>query len=98
MMFIYSISDPLTGLAYYIGATSCLKRRRKEHLGKKRGLVYQWISSLSKKGLDPEFNIIDTDISCNWRESELFHIKMYAILGHPILNKTNTGERFCKLF
>lgn len=60
-MFIYFLSDPRTGVVYYVGKTNDLKRRYNEHvkganpLGTKASS--RWIAQLRAEGLVPRMSV-----------------------------------------
>jgi len=96
MRYIYSISHPITGIVYYIGITKNLDKRKSQHCGRGRGLVYKWICELKKHKLYPVFTIIDQTDSFSWRDLECVYIDSFVNIGHPLLNKRATGELVSK--
>ena len=66
--FIYSLSDE-NNIVRYIGKTSNLKRRIKEHIieSKKDNKSYKnrWINSQIKNGFYPKIEIIDDNYDYN---------------------------------
>lgn len=93
LVFIYSISCPLTGAVKYIGKTVDPKTRfRKHRTAKKQSATSKWIFSLKEKGLSPIFKIIDEVLNDKWEETERYYIKLYRSLGFTLLNHTDGGE------
>lgn len=77
MIYIYSLSHPLTNEVRYIGKTINLKRRYRQHLYDKRTThKCNWIQSLKKEGLKPVLTIIET-CDENWQDREKYWITQY---------------------
>jgi hypothetical protein len=80
---IYSLNDPVSGEAKYIGKTNqSLARRLTQHLCKlKSGYnspLYAW---LRKLGVTPKINLIEECEVENWEERERYWISFYRANG-----------------
>jgi hypothetical protein len=92
-IFIYTISDPVSGLVRYIGKTKNPHVRfRKHKTQNNRTHICQWIKGLKTKGLPPIFEIIDECPSDNWDAKERHYIKLYRAVGAKLLNTMPGGE------
>lgn len=77
MIYIYTLSHPLTNEVRYVGKTINLKRRYKQHLYDKRGKhKVNWIQSLKRDGLKPVLTVIE-ECTENWQEREKYWITQY---------------------
>ena len=77
MIYIYTLSHPVTNEVRYVGKTINIKRRLKQHLHDKRSShKASWVKSLKSDGLKPIMTILEicTD---NWQEREIFWISQY---------------------
>src|SRR5688572_2866476 len=75
-IYIYTISDPITGLVRYVGKTKDPNNRFKKHLtsNKLNTKSCRWIKGLKSKGLKPVFDIIDTCSESDWQQKERQYI------------------------
>ena len=102
---VYGIVDPLNGQLRYVGKTNNFKNRKVKHLQsgknnqKNPTSCTNWINSLRKKELKPEFIIID-EFSSNEEtlEMEIFYIAYYKSIGCKLLNHTLGGEGVTGLY
>jgi hypothetical protein len=93
MVFIYSISCPITGFVKYIGKTKNPKERFRKHLSAKlKTAGSKWIFSLKEKSLLPIFEIIDEVQIKDWQDKEQNYIRLFKSFGAPLLNHTIGGE------
>lgn len=77
MVYIYTLSHPITNEVRYVGKTINIKRRYKQHLYDKRTThKANWIQSLRKKGLKPVLTIVEI-CEENWQEREVFWISQF---------------------
>ena len=85
MIYIYTLSHPITNEVRYVGKTINIKRRYKQHLYDKRGThKASWVKSLRKDGLKPILNILE-ECTDNWQEREIHWISQYDNLtNHSI--------------
>jgi group I intron endonuclease len=93
--FIYSLSDE-NNIVRYIGKTSNLKRRIKEHIieSKKDNKSYKnrWINSQIKNGFYPKIEIIDEVPSNEWMYWECFYISLFKSWNFNLTNRTPGGN------
>ena len=89
---IYSISS--NGVAFYIGRTSNLKRRKTEHLcDKSKTHKTNKINKLKRLGLPIEFNILHENLSFDESiKLEIQEIKEHKDKGVILTNLTDGGE------
>ena len=78
--YIYYLQDPTNGDIRYVGKTTDLKRRLKDHI--KRSLKYKfhsatWIKSLSDKGVLPIIVEIERIFDDSWKDREKYWIQFY---------------------
>ena len=95
-MFLYTLTDPVTGEICYIGLTEYPHRRIRQHCSqpgnyKGNARMTRWISSLSELGEKPIMTIVDAvddlDIGGkNGKKRERELIREYWDSGHPLLN------------
>ena len=77
MIYIYTLSHPITNEVRYVGKTINIRRRYKQHLYDKRQKhKYAWIQSLKNEGLKPVLTIIE-ECETNWQEREIYWIKQF---------------------
>lgn len=93
--YIYSLSDEY-GLVRYVGKSSNIKRRIKEHIieAKKENKSYKnrWIVSQLNKGFIPNIEIIDEVSSNEWEFWEQFYISLFKSWGFNLTNTTIGGN------
>lgn len=78
MIYIYTLSNPITNEVRYVGKTINVKRRYKQHLYDKRiKHKYNWIQSLKNEGLKPHLTIIEECTNDNWQDREKFWITQF---------------------
>ena len=77
MIYIYTLSHPITNEVRYVGKTINVKRRFKQHLYDKRhSHKASWVKSLKSEGLKPIMTIVET-CTDNWQEREIYWINQY---------------------
>ena len=77
MIYIYTLSHPITNEVRYVGKTINVKRRFKQHLYDKRhSHKASWVKSLKSEGLKPIMTIVETCTN-NWQEREIYWISQY---------------------
>lgn len=94
-VFIYTLSDPNTGLVRYVGKTDNLKRRYNEHFKNARLCkthVQCWIHGLRNKGERPEMDCIDTVLMGEFKFWEQYYISLYKSWGFDLTNLTIGGD------
>lgn len=93
-VYIYTISDPISGLVFYVGKTKDPKERFRKHLTSTKVTTKsrRHITGLLNKGLNPVFEIIDTCTENNWQEKEQQYIMIFKSIGANLLNQLPGGE------
>jgi hypothetical protein len=83
----------------YIGVTKHpLKKRLKQHLLETRHcLKFYWIQSLKKEGLVPKAKILGVVDNSERVSAEMAWIKIFRMMGYPLVNSTDGGEGFSGL-
>ncbi|WP_300571212.1 GIY-YIG nuclease family protein [Flavobacterium sp.] len=77
MIYIYTLSHPITNEVRYVGKTINIKRRYKQHLYDKRNThKCNWVQSLRKDKLKPILTIIE-ECESNWQDREKYWITQY---------------------
>ena len=94
MVYIYTLSDPITNEVRYCGKTSrTLKKRLSGHLREKKVIEkYDWIKNIKNNNLIPIIEIIDEVGDSDWDFWEKYWISQLKTWGFDLLNKTNGGE------
>jgi hypothetical protein len=94
-VYIYGLTEPdnLSEIRY-IGKTTDIKRRYRNHLRKTsiKSKKQDWINSLVKDGKKPNLIIIHKCYEWEWAEFEIYYIKTYRELGYNLLNITDGGD------
>ncbi len=91
--YIYTLSDN-TGVRY-VGKTTDLKRRLKDHIkfsSKKKTYKDKWICSLIKKNELPIFEILDEVNIEDWGFYEKYWIAQFKSWGFNLTNGNDGGE------
>ena len=94
-VFIYTLSDPKTGLVRYIGKTKYINKRLYQHLrdcNKSNNHKNFWIRSLLNENLMPIFDLIDEVEENEWQYWESFWICQFKSWGFKLTNSTDGGE------
>lgn len=90
MVFIYALCDPETKEVRYIGKTTRMKIRSREHLRDKGNTrKCRWIASLA---LPPIVSLLDIVPFEGWEEAEKRQIAMHRMAGCDLTNHTDGGE------
>lgn len=104
---IYTLVDPIKQTVKYVGVATQRKRncssgsierqRMKEHLWDARagnpGRNNNWIRSLLRKSLKPDYCLVERGIGDDkWEEAEIWWIKLYRNLGFDLTNMTDGGR------
>lgn len=96
--FIYTLSDPNTGLIKYIGKTNDIKKRLRNHLINNHLATNtrknNWIISLLRKDQLPIIEILDEVDSELVSFFEIFYISLFKSWGFDLLNGTKGGDGF----
>lgn len=93
-VYIYGLQDPRTGGVCYIGKTTSVNRRLKQHLACEGANAARvaWIAELEAQGLAPEVLILEECDMETWQAAEIAWIAKGRALGWPLLNITDGGE------
>ena len=92
--FIYTLTDPNSGLIRYIGKTMCVVKRFKEHIKKsKLSKTHKnnWINSLLKNNQQPIIEVIDTVDIKLLNFYEIYWIDQFRTWGFSLTNEANGG-------
>lgn len=100
--FIYGLRDPTTNKIRYVGKTTDLGRRLREHIGQSgKGHLGCWLDSLCRRGFKPSIVVIQWVASDKWQEAERFWIAALKDAGANLVNGSlgglggsNKGHRF----
>jgi hypothetical protein len=96
--FIYTLSDPNTGLVRYIGKTNNIRNRLKGHLSNnqlsKPTKKNNWIISLLRENLLPIIEEVDEVDSDDIDFYEIFYISLFKTWGFDLLNGTDGGDGY----
>lgn len=80
IVYIYSLTHPITNVVAYVGKTDNINRRYKEHCKNTKNLnMYNWIKKIHDEGLQPVMSIIETCSKINWEEREKYWIAYYGL-------------------
>lgn len=93
-VYIYALQGPRTNLVRYIGKTTTLDRRLKQHLACEGANTARvaWIAELEAQDLVPEMVILEECDMETWQAAEIAWIAKARVLGWPLLNITEGGE------
>ena len=94
-VFIYALTDPVTGEDRYVGKAKDINARRKAHIrdAKRRDTpVYEWVRGLLSQGLEPGIRLLETAPSDDWERAEIDWIARLRKSGN-ILNVANGGNQ-----
>ena len=93
--FIYTLTDPRTGVVRYVGKSDNPKKRLGSHLRESRVEKschrHDWINSLQSAGLIPILSIIEECPRDAWAEREIHWIAFYRATGNDLTNNAAGG-------
>jgi len=94
MVYIYTLSDPITKEVKYCGKTKNTKERLSGHLKDKKHNKekFQWICDIKSNGLKPILEVVDVVDEDGWDFWEKYWISQLKCWGFELFNKTNGGE------
>jgi hypothetical protein len=96
--FIYTLSDPNSGLVRYIGKAKDVKKRLSNHLSNNHLSTStkknNWIISLLRNQQLPIIEVVDEVPSEEVDFYEIFYISLFKSWGFDLLNGTNGGDGF----
>jgi hypothetical protein len=89
MIYIYTLSDPITKEVKYCGKTKNIKERLIGHLKDKRHNKekFQWISDIKNNNLKPIIEIVDEVDDEGWDFWEKYWISQLKCWGFELFNK-----------
>ena len=94
-VFIYSLSDPINSEVRYVGKTTNMKKRLRDHLRDRRNnYKTSWISSLLNDGKLPIIESLEEVEGADesvWQEAERFWITSLRFLGCRLVNLVDGG-------
>ena len=94
---IYGIVDPISNQLRYVGQTSNFIKRKSSHIrtalkGTNNSHLYNWLSSLFRSSINPEFIIFE---ECNIKDLddlEVFYIDYFKMIGCNLTNSCVGGN------
>lgn len=93
---IYCLLDPRDKAIRYVGVSHNGIQRLRAHLSVARrrlpGHKNCWILSLLNDGVKPEYQVVESGIGPDWKESESRWIKHFRDSGCKLTNMTEGGE------
>jgi group I intron endonuclease len=93
---IYTLSHPKTKEIVYIGKTiTSLQTRLSGHIGDSKRhnrRICKWINKLTREGLSPIIEELDTSSEYELANLEIFYIELFKIWGFNLKNHTKGGE------
>lgn len=93
--YVYTLTDPMSGLVRYVGISSSPSTRLRGHIydTKNRENTHKsrWIKRLLRVGLRPVLEIVDSGIGAGWQDSEMLWIEKYWRSG-ILTNSTIGGD------
>ena len=95
IVYIYTLTDPISGQVRYVGKTKNLAQRRHNHLNScrdKNTHKRNWINKLRKKGCLPIMEVIDEVTESEWKYWEKYWIQQLAAWGFDLVNHTEGGD------
>ena len=94
MVFIYTLSHPITGEIRYIGKTNgTLTDRLAKHLvTKERNHRSSWIKNLLNQNLKPVIEVLEEVTHEEWAGAERFWIAQFKAWGYRLINGTEGGD------
>jgi hypothetical protein len=94
MIYIYTLTDPISKEVRYIGKTKNIEKRYYKHITERRNNTYkeQWIGGLKKKGLLPIIEILDIVDEDNWMFWETWWILIFKSWNIKLTNISTGGE------
>lgn len=96
--FIYTLSDPNTGLVRYVGKTNNIRKRLSSHLSNNHlseiTKKNNWIISLLRNEQLPIIEVVDEVSSEDIDFYEVFYISLFKSWGFDLLNGTDGGDGY----
>src|SRR5688572_16140222 len=92
-VFVYKLTDPVSGCVRYVGCTADAEARLKAHLCEAaETLKRTWFEYLERQGLLPIMEVLEV-VPCDSIQDELarkregFWFRHFEALGEPLLNQ-----------
>ena len=95
VVYIYVLKDPRDYQIKYVGKTSDINRRRKEHNQihrNRKSKKNSWVTHLIKNGMQPIMEVLEECKESEWIDREKYWIQYYKKLGFDLKNMTLGGE------
>lgn len=94
MIYIYTLTDPISKEVKYIGKTKNIERRFYKHITEKRNNTYkeQWIGGLKNKGYLPIIEVLDVVDEEDWMFWETWWISLFKSWNFKLTNISTGGE------
>lgn len=93
--YIYSLSNPINNEVRYIGKSTNIENRYKQHIKKcQKEMTHKcsWIKSLQTENLKPKIEVVDTVESNEWQFWEKYWISQFKSWGFDLVNGTEGGD------
>lgn len=92
VIYIYTLSHPISEEVRYVGKTCNLKERYQQHCNRsKRTYTWNWIKGLKSQGLLPKMEVLEETNEKEWKESERFWIETLKFYGLRLTNHVAGG-------
>lgn len=95
-VYIYGLKNVGSNEFRYIGKTTRIKNRLKEHLNEKpKKFSYHklnWIKESINNGIEIILEVIEITNEFEWQNREIFYISKYKKLGHKLTNLLDGGQ------
>ena len=97
--FVYALLDPVSGATHYIGITSDVSRRLREHLNESNAFgrnakKRKWIAELRRRQMLPVCEVLESGVGMdNGDLAERRWISTAHSSGQPLFNITRGGNR-----
>jgi|LakMenE01Jun11ns_1017448.scaffolds.fasta_scaffold9872590_3 hypothetical protein len=95
IVYIYSLSNPISNEVRYIGKSTNIENRYKQHIGRcKKEVTHKcsWIKNLQTENLKPKIEIVDLVESGEWQFWEKYWISQFKSWGFDLVNSTDGGD------
>jgi predicted GIY-YIG superfamily endonuclease len=91
---VYLLADPIDYLPRYIGCSTNLRRRYRQHLSERTNPAkFQWIAELRRRGLQPVLVLLETTDKAGSGAAERRWIEMGRALRWPLFNSERKKDR-----
>lgn len=86
--YLYTLTDPRTGIVRYVGKTDHPRQRLYQHLQHPTNDdMAAWIADLAGDALTPVMDVIEVVMDADWAQREARHIWRFRDMGYDLLNR-----------